>query len=664
MFPSGMIKFNPAITQQATSIDEILALFDTDAQTTFVFEKEFPSLLNNNKVFVKYKQFFKGIEVLGGGITIQLSYNDDDNPCDDVYYLVSPNIYTGIQISEVPTFSNSQASAAVNAESTHSSKLVYFPDTDCTNHLIRRVNFERNNQSRLAYVDAHTGEVSLDKPTDFNLSAETYTYGIRDLDDSSTLNGNVVLSSTDSPTQVNTFDFGSSSVSTTGDFTNINPHSETGFWTDEEYLYQAHFATVEALKAFESLGINFGTVNVGVTTNEASPANLPGSTLNTTFLRFSPFGSSVDCDYQENDRRATSLIDIAGHELGHTVTNEIFSGINLTGDLTIKEAVSDMIGEYAEEVFRGFPDWVVGGDEEAVACVANRNLQNPGNFGNLTFAGCFTNAEEFNDTHRRGLPLGHWFHLASSTNGLGLRGTLLTVLDALLLVPDAGDAPEVRDAVMMILESEFSGCDDAIVFSAWAWNDVCLPVEGYDTCVKITGPHAVCEEYNYAQFSIINPLPNVVYRWSFPFDWTVPGRIPGTNAYEGQYLTVMGFDTENYYPWHHYVSAKNITSGTGSGYHNIRLDDCDGDDPSCEDLPSFYIRPEEEQSEIDIEKTKADSSDKTEFVKVFDLQGRLLYQGNELQNFLHTSPSKNTIVIIIWQDDNGNITKTEKFPIF
>lgn len=262
------------------------------------------------------------------------------------------------------------------------------------------------------------------------------------------------------------------------------------------------------------------------------------------------------------------------------------------------------------------------------------------------------------------IPLAHWFYLASTSNGLGMQGTLEVIIDALPLISGAGDIPDVRDAVMMVLESNYDTCDDEVVYTAHAWDDICIGLPFYDACIKVGGDDYACEEDTYTEFFIENPVAGGIYRWYFPFDWTVPGSVPNSNMFEGNMMIVKGFGEDNYYPIYKEITVT-LVNGNGNGSHLLQLYDCDGNDPGCDEFLQVFAVPDNYDRPLQSNKS-ASSSEINEifYWKIFDINGSPIYEGSEPEHFLQQTQHRLRLYLLSGFDALGNHIKTEKRVIF
>ncbi len=655
---SGVINVNPSQSQGQglTDLESLLPILKPQEGTTFKFAEETLSMLNSDKKFLRYEQYFNGIRVEGGGIVLQSSSNDDnDDPCSTVLFMIAPHIFSNISIARTATIPSSSVSKILAANSILSQSLIIAPNIDnlCGYNLVWKTEYEKEGNGRIAYVDSHTGEILKDFSGDIHAFAPTQVYGEVDLDDSSA-GGMLILESDDD--RIRTIDWGSTSQSSPSSPVNEtqweakDTHSENGVsWGNKKKLYQTHFAMSQALTRMDDLGITIDKVSVAVSSNENKVLNKEGSDFSHTFIQVG-----------RKNGNSYGVVDVMGHELAHTLTVARLGSVGLA-PRSLGEGIADMFGVVIESDFQGGDtDWIMGDDNSGLD---QRDLNNP---GTQTVNGididmrCFAEVEPvFTGTltsHPRSRPLSHWFFLASTSNGLGIRGTLECVIDAMatMMPSTSNDYPELRAAVMTVLLSEYGECSDEVFYTAKAWSDICVGPDD-NNCVRIDGPHIVCEESNYAHFSVINPNPSVIYRWNFPLDWTVLGS-GNSNSINGSSLTITGFDQESYYPSMQDIQVVNMTSYKRTE-RTLILRDCDGDDPTCEDIYGLNQQNDEHESVMRYEK-KIESSKNS--VKIYDLSGKLVFTGKYSDFEFSNIPTSSQILLVVNYDNFGNIINTTK----
>jgi hypothetical protein len=120
---------------------------------------------------------------------------------------------------------------------------------------------------------------------------------------------------------------------------------------------------------------------------------------------------------------------------------------------------------------------------------------------------------------------------------------------------------------------------------------------------------------------------------------------------------LLDFPTYPYYP--QYITIELYSPTAGSQFtqrQRVKLVDCDGDDPTCEEYNDLQNEGSENRYSNKNSQTK-----EADYVKVraFDLMGRQLFEkdtdrliGNEIQY--------HGIIVLVFYDKNGEIVKVSK----
>lgn len=362
---------------------------------------------------------------------------------------------------------------------------------------------------------------------------------------------------------------------------NLIPTSNTNVdWelTDADAnVYQAHWVTSTTVDFFDLLGIDFGTIHVGANCTGLNAGALFGSNLTEGFIVIGESNGSTLAEF-----------DIVGHELGHIFLNE-FLDYDEGGNASLHEGIADMLGVFIEmQQNNGTPDWEMGEDVPFIV----RDLENP-------LFDCFDEVEDFGFgncfecQHNRSTPLGHWFFTASTggTPNIGVLNTLNVVLEALNLIGEDSDYEDLMEATLTVVEENFGRCSSEFAAINNAWENICVET-GYgilDTnpCdFKISGPSWVCEESNYANFCIDGGIPNNFWKWTIigkkSTEFTSVGGMQGNGQNGGQCLTLIDFPDYPYYP--QYITIKVWSNSNQKEVRKrVKIVDCDGDDPTCEE---------------------------------------------------------------------------------
>ena len=90
------------------------------------------------------------------------------------------------------------------------------------------------------------------------------------------------------------------------------------------------------------------------------------------------------------------------------------------------------------------------------------------------------------------------------------------------------------------------------------------------------------------------------------------------------------------------------------------LRDCDGDDPTCEDVYGF-IQSDDSNENASIERKDLEKLDlQQNLVKIYDLSGRLIFTGQYSNFDFSNYRVSSQILIIVSYDNLGNIINTSK----
>ncbi len=643
--PGGIIKFNLNKSEEYDGIESLHDLLGVDTGSTFELTMVTPSRFNSNKEYSRYQQYHNNVKVEGGGYTVVSIANDGGDPCAPPWAL-SPFIGSNIDVSTTPTFAEINLDTIFTSENGLKSELTIVQNLlyECNYHLTWRVAYS-NNGGKISWVDAMTGVVLKTIDSDMGLNAFTQNYGQRNLDNYN--DGTSRMISTD--LRVWTYDFGTDCPT--------SPPIDLDEWTDDKIptttldtwgtvassqVYQAHWAATQTLPVFDALGLNFERINIGVCEEDIAKA-IAESTMAVTYLTIG-----------ERSGRSLGLYDIVAHELGHAFLYQ-FMKYNNIGAQSLHEGISDMIGTYVESVIQlGTTDWGFGDDDTQIGPL--RDLEFPGNdldcfvdVSGLDCVGC---------QYDRSRPLSHWFYLISEGTGtaIGIENAITIVLEAANYLGDDSDYEEMVEAVMTVVNEEYGLCSTVAEKVGAAWNQIC--VESELICAfDISGLQEVCEESNSLALSIINSTPGATYTWYFPGEWTVAGS-GSQNHIDGTSLLVSGFPTYPWYPQYFTITVAIQPSGETQSI-NITLKDCDGDDPDCEDVfPSndYDTVIKAEESELDPMHTV---SSEIALLKVYDIMGRLIYEGSPLSYNIQSTPYDG-VLILSYFNKYGELVDTEK----
>ncbi|MEZ4931418.1 MAG: M4 family metallopeptidase [Saprospiraceae bacterium] len=545
IYPSGIMDMDISKSGEYDGWTDLLPLMDIDFGTTFELTMTNINRFDPDKKYYRYQQYYQGLKVKGGGITVSAYTSDGPgDPCE-VDFLIAPYIAADIDVSTTPTIDSSRLGTILSTSSQISFELMVSLDMedDCEYHLVWEARYAVDGGSKISWVDAHTGAVlkTIDGYADLN--APTQVYGTKNLEDR-VVSGTHSLISDNSRTR--TFDFEATSCPTDENNwdTNLIPSTTDTVWTTEadSAVYQAHYVVTQIVPVFAGIGINFNKVDVAVCDipdNAYSIDNGDRDSLDAFII----FGRTLNKSY--------ALFDVAAHELTHAFLFDYLDR-NKVGNKTLHEGIADMIGTYVESVIQGSVDWLMGDD---VAEIPGRDLQNP-EYDCMN--GNVPNAE-----HPRSTPLGHWFYLISVGSGssipaLGIEKATQIVLEALNLMGPESDYEQMKDATIAFVDEEYGTCSPESRAVRAAWQTICI---GTSTCnFSIAGVNEVCEEGDSLHLFISGGVSGGTFNWIFPYEWTAEGCSPGSNL-NGLCLNVTDFPKYNWYP--QYFLAKAVRLGTG-----------------------------------------------------------------------------------------------------
>lgn len=678
IFPSGIIYLNPSKVKEVGQ-EGVMDLLGLENETTFELIQTNQSRFNEQKIHRRYQQYYQGIFVDGGGYSITSHITGGgnpigapdptwDGPCEDVS-MAAFYVLSDIDLSTTPQINEEEVKQILNVTTIEKEELIISHNilNDCKYLLTWKVNYYDNNIPKKAWIDAQNGNILKNIDAIQRINAPTQIYGTQNLNDN-TVGGTTSLETSDGSvvaydfTGFNVAGFPNCATRNPVDFqSNLTPTTTNNQWaaTDApEAVYQGFFVTNLVKDYFDDININFNTINVGINCLEANAFSHPNSTLQNAFIIIGSDGNN-----------SFSVFDVIGHELGHTYLNA-FLNYDAAGNASLHEGIADMIGTYTEYRYQGTVDWIMGDDVAALQNLVNRDLENP-EFD------CFTDASSlgFDDRHRRSTALGHWFFLIAegfpgdNIPWLGIEKSLDIVLEALNSIGVNSDYADLMSATLTVAEQNFGRCSNEFLAVARAWEEICLTT-GYTNShgevprcnYSVSGPSWVCEEDDFASFCVQGGLPNAHYTWTIiggkSTQYTSSLGMQGNMQNGGHCLTLTDFPKYDWYP--QTITIKVYSPTVGSSYivrKTVRLVDCNGDDPTCEE---FYSSPAPlNENEVNSER-KREKIGEIKYIKVYNVSGRLIY--SELaSNFDKNTLSSNQLYFIVYTGEKGEIINTEKY---
>ncbi|MEN9385347.1 MAG: hypothetical protein RLZZ185_88 [Bacteroidota bacterium] len=658
---NGTLLLNP---EKEDSMDLLFQKLGVTTGTAFQLVKETKSRLDSTKFFRKYQQYYYGVEVDGGGYTTAyIGPGGPTDPCAEAY-MMAPHILTEISLNHNPTVPSTNIPSILEVQNVESSKLLVTHNltNQCEYRLVWRVAYNKD-YPKISWIDAHTGSVIQTIDSRMNHNAPTPTYGNQFLNDRT--DGNSTSLQTPDG-RVRTYDFNANcpiGINLNEWTENLIPVTNNATeWTNEAdpEVYQVFHVVSSVVPEFDELDIEFGVVRAAACDDD-NAFSLFGSTIDNAFIQIGFW----------NDR-PFSLFDLAAHELGHTYLNQFLNYTN-TGNRSLHEGISDIIGTYIESQIQGNVDWIMFDDEPLIGNDQNtiRNLEDP-------VFDCLTTAPT--QQHSRGQPIGHWYFLisqgsqANSIPALGMLPALNILLEALPQIGVNSDYPDLMEATMTVVEDQFGRCSNEFLAVARAWEAICVPT-GFANSNGVVPPcsvsicgdgNIVCEENEYFNLCACGVYPPGTY-----FRWTIIGKksteyesvygMEGNRQEGGNCLTLIDFPKYPYYP--QYITIK-LYSPTLAGLgvqsysveRRIKLVDCNGDDPTCEE----YNELQNEEGEDRFSYSSSEQTD-IKYVKVraFDLMGRQVFEKNT-SSLQRNELQYHGILVLIFYSEKGEIVKVSK----
>jgi len=672
----GVIDLHPFAISDIGSINSLTNALVTDSNITFEVVMTEPSRLFNG-YYIKYKQLYKNIPVSNGGLTIRVV--NDDNPASaptgcigcppplgpcDLVHSVAPSIYENINLSATPTIAKTSLANYISGQNVQitNAELIIVNNLvgNCDYKLTWRVIYSTDTLiDQVAWIDAHSGQTLFTHYAHNMKDAPTTDYGPRNMidqvDGSETELRNDRLAVHDMSditgvTQVrqlrSSFD------------NNQIPRSPTSRdWIPSDAstdVFQVFWMAEDIIDEFEQeLGIVFEDVHIGVHPSAGGAISffIPGGGIPSEQALF-----AIGAD------NATGLslaeFDVIAHELAHAIIRVHFNSMLLEG-ATLHEGIADMIGTFIEsELEPGGLDWQMGDNVPSVI----RDLEN-------TTRNCFTTIDPLTVSHDRSEALGHWFYLCvngdplNNTTPINIKEMIELVLEALPQIGDNPDYPDLMQATIDIAESLYGSCSSEFNTILQSWEKICVATghrlaSPNEPCVEISGPNTVCEENN--TFSVCT---NFTGLNSSAGKWTIIGRnstsfqsvqgMNGNSQQGGSCLDISHIPDMPYYPQTITVQYYNPLTGE-TITKKIKIIDCDGDDPTCDEYYNNNNSPNVVNLESFVNKEKEDKSVE---VQIFDIMGRKLnIQYEDL--LLRNSSTLKIVILTYW--DKGKLIKTEK----
>ncbi len=347
------------------------------------------------------------------------------------------------------------------------------------------------------------------------------------------------------------------------------------------------------------------------------------------------------------------------------------------GNRALHEGLSDIIGNYIESLFQKNNDWIMGDDNPVNAAVYDRDLKTPA-------VNCFTTPSE-SQPHRRGLAIGYMHYLVSEGNSakgipaIGTKKSLDIILESLTFLKKDATAKELMEATLSVAEKKFGRCSNEYLAFARAWELICIPtgqakengkVVGY--YVKICGQDEVCEELGQINLcSCSQVYTTTKFRWNLLGDKTTEIKtkkgLVGNSQDGGDCLNIISFPKYSYYP--QTITIELLALGLNGNVKNsiaskkITIKDCSGNDPKNPCAAEFKISDKINDTLFDKKDAPYSINLNKDVlfskVKIYDLMGKLIYQGANTDNFDYNREA-NGLLIFVFYDENGIVLEAKK----
>ena len=454
IFPSGsiLLKQNINVTE-----NELLQNLKVEKLVTFSLQRETESRFDKSIIFRRYQQFYKGVEIDGGGYTVKLHRNSAKGHSG--LQLFSPNIYYNISVNTSPTVLLESIPKILNVAAISMPELI-ISDRYGGHYKLLWKFFIPGNHVEQVWLDAHTGKIvhRFNSATDLFSTLPTYVWGqLVDFKQGNTtflrsVSGDLKIhEGLHNPSDpVNPSQWNDSQIPET---------TNTFEWLDVDAApgsRQSFFVATQVIPQFLNMGVDFENVHIA---NTGQARALMGSTTQNAYIQIGSYSGIP-----------ASLYDIIAHELGHCYLYQFLHITDENTNASLHEGISDIIGTYIESFIQGV-DWIMGDDEPDLVPLANRNLSIQVCESNLTNAG----------KHQRGRVIGHWFF--SISNGIpadnipaiGMQAAIDILVEALnnLNNPNAGFS-EMRTQTLLAAELNFGICSPEYQAVRNAWDRVCV----------------------------------------------------------------------------------------------------------------------------------------------------------------------------------------------
>lgn len=665
------------------SLDAILSTFGLDEDISFQLQFSEDEYNDNSRYYSRFQEYYKGLLVEGGGITVNYIRNksgDPSNPCD-ILYSLAPRILTGFSLNTNPTISLSSAIESITSDTIFNSELIITHNLDsrCEFKLVWRIDY-LDNVNKRDYIDAHSGQVLLSHISGEFLKANTINYGEQELYNYKVDNENLnYLESDNRRLKIVDFDspIAGNSARIEG-WQNAAPNIITTgeYWgsTTTGLAYQALYIGKKVLTEIDNLGIGsyFGSVSIGtkVSFNNSQAIEFEGFPL----VRYILLGANTG-----NIGGVSALPDVIAHELCHIYLRQFLSS-DKRGSSSLHEGICDIFGTFIESKIQGYIDWEFSDDDMIAKNVSDRDLSRP-----KSNIDCYTEVEKEEKEHIRGVPLGYWFYLISNGKtsptipGLGIDLAIKIVLSSLKNLNDDSDYKDLMMSTLSYVLEKYGRCSNEFKAVSQAWELICVPTGSADNygiipdcslgiCANSIIP--ICEEYDEFEFCVCGPGPlNAIYNWTIigpkSTEYSSAIGMQGNSQNGGQCLTITDIPKYPFYPQYlklrlHSPTMCNLGIKPCFIEHIIKLNDCGDNDPHC-DYPynETIINTSKRNDFYQYNSQLSQLLNKSPRVKIFDILGRQIFDSFNDEIDINQIEYSGWC-FIVYLNEKGVLTKTFK----
>lgn len=636
-------KYNGVSIFELGGFENIYNSLGKDNHNNFKMESHRKALTGANDYILKFQHYYKNTKVEGSGFSMMIKKDNIDyiagpcidcpppvEPCDLVY-MFTPFVYNDIDLNVNNNLDVSQISTILNTNvtniNTFDKEIKVLSNDACQYKLVYKVLYYKDG-NKISWIDANSHVIISTINQGYNLNAPVEKYGtngIVNLNDK-TVNGITKLISNDN--KVSTYNFNLAdfdetfkSVSVSDYSINKIPQTTSIEWTESvasKSTYQAHYVGVECRDAFQQyLGFNFSNLHIG--------ANLSGGAAGVP-LNFKSYFTDAYILVGSDNGNSMAVFDVFAHEMGHIVLYELGLSYTNNDNKLLHEGISDMIGVYIASKIKGNVNWHLAQD---VPYKFGRNLQNP------SFDCLSTNYMSSGHlSHSWAQAIGHFYYLLSEgtvdIDKVGMEKTLKIILDAVNSLSATPTLEQFIEMTVKIADKELGVCPGGVAFRR-AWDKIICEslnisdpnnqflkisqiISGYKkySCnFAINGmKDYYCEESNLLYLCAGNDFPGVStsqFTWTilgkYGSDFSITGNSNNSNYHTGSCLHITKFPDFPYYP--QIVTIELHVPGYGTKKFNIKIIDCDGDDPTCNDYFSIISnRNKNSLAEVNKSRTK------------------------------------------------------------